>query len=111
MALGPGNVQRRLAVTVGHGTIGSFVEQDGHNVCVAVERGQLERSPAFVVRVNVDPVLQQRADGVRLAVAHRQVKRVPALVTGNFTLRKRAPGPLPLEGDRARALRGKQIMK
>jgi hypothetical protein len=73
MTFRPRNIQRCAPIAVGDRTVRALVEQDGHDVRVAVEGGQLERGPALVVRVNMDAVLQQGADGVRLAVAHRQV--------------------------------------
>ena len=64
----PCNVERRPALLVLLGGVGALVEQDGRDVGVAVERGQVQRRPAPVVRVDVDTVLEQRADCVGLAV-------------------------------------------
>ena len=50
------------------GGVGALVEQDGRDVGVSVERGQVQRRPAPVVRVDVDAVLEQRADCVGLPV-------------------------------------------
>ena len=64
----PGNVEGRPALLVLLVRLRPLVEQDGGDVGVAVERRQVERSPAPVVRVDVDAVLQQRAYRVGLTV-------------------------------------------
>ena len=64
----PCNVERRPALLVLLGGVSAFVEQDGRDVGVAIERGQVQRRPAPVVRVDVDAVLEQRADCVGLPV-------------------------------------------
>ena len=67
----PGNVKRGPAFLVLLGGLRSLVEQDGSDVGVAVERCQVQGRPAPVVSVDVDAVLEQRADGVRLPVPVR----------------------------------------
>ena len=64
----PGNVKGRPALLVLPGGLRPLVEQDGGDVGVSVERRQVQRRPAPVVRIDVDAVLQQSADGVGLAV-------------------------------------------
>ena len=64
----PGNVKGSPALLVLPGGLRPLVEQDGGDVGVAVERRQVQRRPAPVVRVDVDAVLQQRADCVGLPV-------------------------------------------
>ena len=64
----PGNVEGRPALLVLLVRLRPLVEQDGGDVGVAVERRQVQRSPAAVVRVDVDAVLQQRAYRVGLTV-------------------------------------------
>jgi hypothetical protein len=75
------NVQWGLSVLVGRLCLCALVEQDGRDVGVAVESGQVQRSPTAVVGVDVDAVLEQGADCVGLAVADGEVKSVPALNT------------------------------
>ena len=78
----PGNVEWSPAFLVLLGGLRPLVEQDGGDVGVAVERRQVEGRPAPVVRVDVDAVLEQRADGVGLTVPLRDcyiVQGVPSV--------------------------------
>ena len=55
-------------IPIAEGAVGPLVEEDGDNVRVPVEYGQLQRRPALVTHVDIDPVLEQAADSVRLTV-------------------------------------------
>ena len=68
MALLPGDVQLGFALHVEDGAVGSLVQQDRHNVNVAIKGGKLQCSPALIPGIDVNTVLEDVA-GVEVSIS------------------------------------------
>lgn len=63
--------------------LGSFTDQQGGHVCVALLRGQVERSDTLLGQdVGVCAVLQQHSGNVHLVLFSRNVQRSVAILGG-----------------------------